>query len=101
LRNRDRLDGKAVLRTAMISSRPTDAGERHGQIIGCSHSIRRGACRLPALAQHRRYEAVAPAWNVGDVALTGSTIAKRLAQRGDMNPQGPLVDHRIGPSMGD
>ena len=57
--------------------------------------------RLPAFAQRRRYEAIAPAWNVGDVALTGSTIAERLAQRGDMSPQGALVDHRIGPGAGD
>ena len=59
--------------------------------------------RLPALAQHRRYEAVAPAWNVRDVALTGSTIAKRLAQRSITAELDVLVDVRgaLSPAAGD
>src|SRR5215471_4212910 len=46
-------------------------------------------------------KSVTPARIVGDVALTRAAIAQRLAERGDMNPQSPLVDNRIGPGAGD
>ena len=53
------------------------------------------------LARHRCDKAVAPARNVGDVALALLAVPERLAQRRDMNPQRALVDDRIGPCTGD
>ena len=64
-------------------------------------AIRRGGCWLPLFARHRRDKAVAPAWDVGDVALARLAVTERLAQRGDMNPQAPLVDDRVWPGARD
>jgi len=38
--------------------------------------------------------------NVGDVARARAVIAKRFAQRRDMDPQRALVDDRVGPRHG-
>ena len=53
------------------------------------------------LARHGRDKSVAPAGVVGDVAPARSAIPKRLAQRSDMDPQGAVIDNRIGPGVGD
>jgi len=53
------------------------------------------------LARHRCNKAVTPAGVVGDVAPASAAIAKRLAQRRDMDPERTVVDDRIGPGAGD
>ena len=80
---------------------PDDAGERRRQITTHGRSVRSAGWRLPLLARHRRHKAVTPARIVGDIACSGATIAKRLAQRGDMDPERPFVDDRVGPGAGD
>ena len=38
---------------------------------------------------------------VGDVALAGTAIAERFAQRRNMDPEGGLFDDRVAPCPGD
>ena len=56
---------------------------------------------MPLLARDRRDKAVAAARDVADIARSRAAITECLAQRGYMDPQGPLVDDRIRPSAGD
>jgi hypothetical protein len=53
------------------------------------------------LARHRCDKGVTPAGVVGDPAPARAAVAKRLAQRRDMNPERTVVDDRIGPRAGD
>jgi hypothetical protein len=53
------------------------------------------------LARHGRDKSVAPAGVVGDVAPARAAIAERLAQRCDMDPQGAVIDDRVGPGVSD
>ena len=53
------------------------------------------------LARHRGNESITSARIVDDVAPARSAIAKRPAQRRDVDPQCPLLDDGIGPSAGD
>ena len=81
---------------------PTDdASERHGQIVGCGPSIQGGRRRVLMLTGHRCDKGVTPAGVVGDVASARAAVAKRLAQRRDMDPERTFVDDRIGPCAGD
>ena len=76
-----------------------DARERSRQIAGVGDPGRRGGWRQ--LARHRRDKSVASAREVGDVALAGTAIPERFAQRRNMDSQGGLFDDRVGPSPGD
>jgi hypothetical protein len=53
------------------------------------------------LARHRCDKGIASAGIVDDVALALAAIAERPAQRRDVDPQGALVDNRIGPGASD
>jgi len=81
---------------------PTDdARQLCGEIAAKPRPVRRRSGLLRLLGTHWRDEAVAAARDVGDEAIAAPAIAQRLAQRGDMDPQRPVVDDGIGPSAGD
>ena len=69
---------------------PADnASKKNGQIVGCGPSIRWQVPSAEARASPVR-QGVTPAGVVGDVALSCAAVPERLAQRGDMHPQGAL-----------
>jgi hypothetical protein len=84
----------------MISARPI-ARQRCREIAAKPGPVRRRGGLLRLLALDRRDEAVAAARDVGDEAVAAPAVAQRLAQRGDMHPQRPVVDDGIGPSARD
>ena len=53
------------------------------------------------LAGHRCHKGVTSAGIVGDVPPARAAVAKRFAQRRDMDPECTVVDDRIGPRAGD
>src|SRR5215472_1866517 len=76
------------------------ARARHRQIVGWGHFIRRHRCRMLALTRHRCDKGVTPAGVVGDVALARAAVAKRLPERGDMDPERTFVNNGVGPGTG-
>src|SRR5215831_11973026 len=62
---------------------------------------RRRGSLLPLLARYRRDEAIPPAWVADDEAISLSSIAQRLTERCNMNPQSTFIDDGIGPGVGD
>lgn len=80
---------------------PHHARQQHRQVmahLGHGGAGDAGGGRL-ARARHRCQEAVAAARHGGDVALAVAPVAKHLAQRRQVHPQGGIVDHRIGPDQ--
>ena len=78
-----------------------DACQLCGKVAAERGSVRRRSGLLPLLAPDRRDKVVAAARDVGDEAVATPSVAERLAHRSDMDPQGSLVDDRVGPGAGD
>ena len=58
---------------------------------------RRRGGRFVVLDRNRRDELVAPAGDVGDVALVGLAVSQRLAQRRDVDAEIALFHEGVGP----
>ncbi len=62
---------------------------------------RLGAGRRRIQHLDRRYEGVAPAGHIHDVAAAKLAVTQRPAQPGDVDPKVALLDERIRPHAGD
>src|ERR1700758_5029629 len=80
---------------------PDDACERCRKIAGLGHPGWRGGCRSRVLARHWCDKGVTSPGLVGDVALAGTAITERFAQRRNMDPEGGLFDDRVRSSPRD
>ena len=85
-----------------MSSRPIILSSRGGSLLGRPARGRwAGSGDHASGGLHRRYETVATAGDIGDVALAVFPVTQSLAKIEEMNPETSLLDNHVGPDKFD